>query len=118
MEDFSIPENDIFISKGVDNVNHKPHPYTIGPKHIKYASDHHSGMLGTETLKAVPCAVRNCQLSYEEHTSNKLLFLSLLRNASKDEVNTFVTDILKPILIENKIDGIAFVDTPEQYRII
>jgi hypothetical protein len=44
-----------------------PHPYTIGTKHVTHAADYHSGRIGEETCKAIPCAMKGCQLSYKEH---------------------------------------------------
>jgi hypothetical protein len=35
-----ILKNEVVKALSVDNVNHKPHPYVIGPKHIEYATEH------------------------------------------------------------------------------
>lgn len=112
----TINQSDLFLFKSITNVNHNPHPYTIGPKHIDYASKHHNGILGTETCENVPCAVPGCSIHYDGHTSDKVLFLQLKRNASKDEVQAFLTN-LKPELLKEKVDGIAFVETNEKFRI-
>ena len=107
---------DLFKVLSVDDVNHKPHPYMIGPRHITYASDHHSGRLGEEILKAVQCAHVDCRLSYEEHTSDNVCFLQLLRNGTNEEAQT----VLKALVdtIDNLVDGFAFVETPEKYRML
>ena len=88
----------------------------IGPKHIAYASDHHSGMLGEETLRVVKCAHPGCISSYDEHTSDKVMFFSLTRNCSNQEANDALKKLVK-LLEKNKIDGIAFVETPEEFRV-
>lgn len=44
---------DLYEVKDVLGVNHKPHPYVIGTAHITYASKHHGGMLGEDTVKNV-----------------------------------------------------------------
>jgi hypothetical protein len=111
-----INESDIFVCKDIMNVNHNPHPYTIGPKHIDYASKYHGGMIGQEACDNVPCAVPNCRLSYDKHTSDKVLFLQLKRNATPDEAQPFF-DSIKDTLLELKIDGVSFVETPEKFRI-
>ncbi len=113
-----INNSDIFTFKDIMNVNHKPHPYTIGPKHIAYASDHHGGLLGQETLDKVPCYVLGCQLSYDEHTSDKVLFLQLKRHATPEEASAlFVNPELKAELEKEKIAGVSFIETDEKFRI-
>lgn len=106
----------IFKLNSVQDVNHHPHPYTIGPKHVAYASDHHSGMLGEETLKKVPCAYSGCHLDYKDHKSEKVVFLSLLRNADSEEVRDTLVNI---VTVGNGIlAGVSFFETPEKFRIL
>ena len=69
--------NPMFTIEGIHAVNHKPHPFLVGPQHIKHASENHGGALNEETLKAVHCAVPGCYIPYEEHTSDTVLFLKL-----------------------------------------
>jgi len=102
--------------KSVQHVNHNPHPYTVGSRHIAYASEHHGGMLGKETLKKVKCAVPGCDLSYDEHTSDCVAFLSLLRNANNIEMDVIIKKLVDDIP-EGLFDGIVFVDTPDEFRI-
>ena len=106
----------LFKTLNVDTINHKPHRYMIGPKHIQHASDKHGGMLGTATLEAVHCAYPNCNSSYEEHTSDKVAFLQLKRDGENKEANDELKKIVD-IMKENKIDGVVMVETDEQYRI-
>lgn len=112
----TIDDSELFTFKDIMNVNHKPHPYVIGPKHISYASDHFNGMLSESTCEMVPCAHPGCTYSYKEHTSDKVLFLQLKRHMSANEANSFFVP-LKETLIEQKIDGVTFVETPEKFRI-
>ena len=51
-----------------------PHPFMIGSKHVFYASDKHSGVLGKEAILGLEkklgrpsCELRGCTLSYEQH---------------------------------------------------
>ena len=111
-----LKNQDVFMMKSIDNVNHKPHPYTIGPRHVAHAADHHSGILGQATVEAVKCAHPKCDLPHDQHTSDKVIFLSIKRNASEKEAN----DILQPLgkkMETDKIDGLTFVETPEKFRI-
>jgi hypothetical protein len=100
----------------INNINEKPHRFTIGPQHIKHAAEKHSGMLGLETLKAVQCAYPRCTTSYDEHTSNKVLFLQLQRNGSNEEANVELKKIVD-IMKENDIEGIVMVESDPEYRI-
>lgn len=108
-EQFQEIVEGFFIVKSITNVNYKPHPYTIGPEHIK-----NSKSMYLEPDSA-PCAVQGCRLKYAEHTSDKVLFLSILKDLTKDEAQ----NVLKKLpLEENKIDGVAFIETPEKFRIL
>ena len=111
-----LVEQDVFKFMSVENVNYNPHPYMVGPRHIKHAADNHGGMLGEATMKAIPCAHKGCNFSYEEHTSESVCFMQLLRNCSGNEASEVLKD-LQPILEEHKIDGFAFVETDQKYRI-
>lgn len=107
-----------FTVKSIENINHKPHPFMIGGRHIIFASDNYNGILGEACIKDKQfpkCSHSMCNLKYEEHTSDKVLFLSLVRELTNKEVQ----EALKKLpLKENKIDGISFVETPEKFRII
>lgn len=98
----------------VDEVNHRPHPFVIGPKHVDYASDHCGGMLGRNVVGRIPCD--HCKRPASEHEYDVVLVLKLTRNSKNSEAAA----VLKPLCDEMKadgIDGITFVDTPEKYRI-
>lgn len=107
---------DVFRVKDVLNVNHKPHPYIVGPKHITYASDNYGGILDERTLNKVKCDYKGCNLSYEEHTSDLVCFLQLKKNATNDEVKFILKELVDNVG-ETFIDGFGFVDTDEKFRI-
>jgi hypothetical protein len=101
---------DVFKVRGVHDVNHKPHPFTIGTRHVVHASDNHSGMLGDETMKAIGCDVSGCGMSYEDHTSDNVAFLQVIRKATTIEAN----DVLKGLvdeLGEDVVDGFTLVES-------
>jgi hypothetical protein len=100
----------------IERVNHKPHPYTIGPKHVAWASEHSGGSLTEETFKKVPCAARGCQLSYAEHTSDEAAFVQLTRNATGDEIRTILKRSTEK-LGDKFVDGFVFVETKEKFRV-
>lgn len=92
----------------VTTANHKPHPFCISSRHIAHASDHYCGRLGEESMRAAPCGMRGCNLSYDEHTSDLVMFLKLTRSMTSKEAQ----ESLKPICDEveaDKIDGFAFI---------
>lgn len=110
-----LMNQDVFTVNNVLDVNHKPHPYTVGAQHVTHAAKHHNGMLGEATLKAVGCAHPDCTTSYEDHTSDKVLFLSLLRDVRQEEARDILTRVI--VAGGGTLKGVAFVETPEQYRI-
>jgi hypothetical protein len=107
---------DPFRFRGIINVNHRPHPFTVGARHVWYAAEHCGGILGDEAIRAHPCAVRGCRLPVDEHTWETVMFLQSTRNATSEEAR----EALLPLTDEMEalgIDGFAFVETPEGYRI-
>lgn len=105
----------------VDYCNFKPHPYVIGVRHVVHASDHHSGMLGEETLRAIPCEYRSadgtgCHVPHDQHTHDTVLFLQLCRNLGNKEAADALFAI-KDEMVADKIDGFAFVESDEKFRI-
>ena len=102
----------------VMNVNHKPHQYTIGPRHVAYSAEHYGGMLGLETTQHVPCAYPGgCNLSYAEHKSNRVAMIQLKRNMKHEELQKELQRILDEIKDE-PFDGFTFVETPEKFRYV
>ena len=107
---------DKFIAKGIHNVNHAlGHPYTIGPKHIHH-SQQYGGMLGQATLDAIDCAHPGCRENYAAHTSDRVMFLQLLKTLTNKEASETLF-ALKTEFDAEKFAGFGFVDTPEKYRI-
>lgn len=111
-----------FIVKNIININHKPHPYVIGYAHVVYASDNFGGRLTEECILmgekrgVLRCYQKDCRIPYSQHTSDKVLFLSLKRNMTNEEAAKELSEI-KSLLEENKIDGILFVETEKKFRI-
>jgi hypothetical protein len=100
----------------IESVNFKPHPFMIGTKHVVHASDHCCGMLGEETMRAVPCAHPGCRSPYEAHVHDTVAMIQLTRNATNEEVQA----VLKPLCADfeaDGIDGFTFVETPDKFRI-
>jgi len=100
----------------VQSVNFSPHPFTIGSRHVEYASDHCGGRLGNDVIEKFPCAATGCKLLAKEHTFDVVLMLQLTRNATNAEC----VAVLKPIgkeMEEDGIDGLTMVETPEKYRV-
>lgn len=111
-----VNNTDGFTFQSITNVNHKPHPFTIGPKHIEHASRNYIGMLGDATCKAVPCSYKGCRVPYDQHTWDTVLFISLKRDMTNAEAN----EELKAVSVDMQddgIDGFALVETEEKFRI-
>jgi hypothetical protein len=107
--------NGDFEAVKVTTCNHRPHPFCIGTKHVAYASEHCNGILGVEAMRSAPCAMqegsyprRMCGLSYDEHTHETVLMLRPLRDMENEDAASVLT-LIKPLLEEHKIDGIALL---------
>lgn len=100
----------------ISQINHSPHPFTIGAKHVKHASKYHGGIIGDATFDTVPCAVPCCTLSRYDHKYDTVLALQLVRNIEKAESDPVLKKIT-PILERESIDGIVFVETEEKFRV-
>jgi len=115
-------DSDLFHMKDIMHVNYKPHPYTIGPKHIAYASDRYGGMLGDDAIingekeGKCKCAVPECNIPYTEHKADLVIFLQLKRNGTQDEADAYLKKIAKE-LPNDGIDGFAMIETEEKFRI-
>lgn len=124
-----IPEN-VLLFKSIEEVNHRPHRYTIGPRHISYASDRYGGILGKETCQAVQCAHPRCLSTYEEHVHDTVICVQLPRDVTTSELKKSMVEFQEVLLnviseiypqyktIESILDGWTFVDTPEKFRVI
>lgn len=100
----------LFTVHAVDNVNHRPHPFMIGPQHFPK-----DGGMYLDPDQA-PCAMSGCNLSYKEHTSDKVLFLELVRNCTNKEAHKVLKSIVD-VMKADKIDGVAFIDNDNGFRI-
>lgn len=118
----SLENQDLYKCLSIKNVNHNPHPYMLGPRHITYTADNYGGRLDEKAILAgekagkCNCAQPKCNIPYEDHTSDNVAFLQLLRNGDNDEANIIMKALVDD-LGEAFVDGFAFVETEEKYRI-
>lgn len=112
-----LGEDNLLKPVGIHEVNHKPHQFMVGPKHVKEASDHNGGALTEEICEKIPCAHKGCNIPYSDHESDKTLFLQLTRDVKNSEAAEQLVKI-KESLLENKVDGLAFVESEENHRFI
>lgn len=103
--------------KEIMSVNHDPHPFMIGSEHIVHADKHNNGILSKEVMEEVGCAHPGCNLSYDEHTFNTVLFIQLKRDVTNIEITNELRKMADDML-EDKIDGFVMVETEEKFRII
>jgi len=100
-----------------------PHPYCITPKHVSHACDHCGGMLGKEAIidaekhgaKCDICKKANKKhgspiLAFDQHITQKTLFIEVPQNKDLNKVEGLLTYLLKikPIAESLHIDGFAF----------
>jgi len=123
VKELGILLGEIFHAEGVQEINWKVdgqpgHPFTIGPKHVAYASDHHHGMLGKEVCEKIGCAAKGCNRPFSSHSHDTVLFLKLKAHTTEDKVRRVLTNTqVVNIMTQSKIDGFVFVETPEKFRI-
>lgn len=107
----------------IDSVNHKPHPYTIGPRHVAHASTNFNGMLTQQCIedgertRRIFCAHPGCGLSYHLHTSDTVLFIGVTMNTKDLNAVPGLGNYLVSIKDEATklgIDGFAFVDKSKE----
>lgn len=110
-------ETGIFKASGIHEENHRPHTFTVGPKHIEYAKEHNEGILSEEICEKLGCAHNKCKLPYSEHESDKTLFLQLKKDVEQENANLELLKI-KQALHDNKIKAVAFADTEEKFRFL
>lgn len=108
--------NPNFKILSIEDCNHKPHMFMIGPKHVAHAADNNGGMLGDATLKVIPCAQPGCKMLYAEHTHNTIVCVQLTKNLTNKAATVTLKKVAN-LLEENSIDGVTFVETKEKFRI-
>lgn len=114
----ALSRKGLFTLLSITPVNHKPHPFVIGGRHVSFAANNFGGGLGVEAIEAaerkgIYCAHPNCRLPYKEHTYDTVAFIKLTRHATNAEA----TEALKDVDGVVEISGFSFVETPEQFRI-
>lgn len=117
-----LKKQDLFKLKSIENVNHKPHPFCIGAEHIQRDT--------LDTTKGCAMLVddkgnwsntrkpgyHKCGLPYDDHTFDNICFLQQIRHGTNDEANIILKKLVNE-LGENFVDGFAFIETKEKYRI-
>jgi len=99
----------------IRDVNHRPHVFMVGPKHVAYAEDHCGGRLDSSVMEKIGCAHPHCHRPLSEHECDTMV-LRLTRNCTNAEVWA----VLGPMQAETVADGIkgvCFVETPEKFRV-
>lgn len=87
------------------------HPFVVGVKHVVHASNNYGGMLGEETMKAIPCD--HCHQDYSEHETALLIGCKI---PIKDKNDKAVPELHKYLLKNKKnaekenLAGFAFKD--------
>ena len=110
---------DILSIEGISSVNFKPHPYTIGTKHLEYNDSMYLGeseILDMEREHGPMCAHPQCQLLYGQHTSDTVAFIKLATNVDHEDLKSELLKIAD-LCKSNKVDGFGFIETDQKFRI-
>jgi len=98
----------LFEVVDVQSCNFKPHPFTIGPQHLKNSTSIYLDP------NCAPCAHRErgtrarCELKYEEHTCDRVVFLKCLKNMTNADAASKLAGVKKQ-MEKDKLDGFAFI---------
>ncbi len=88
------------------------HAYTVGPKHVTMAAEHHGGILAKEVMDKLPCAHPECRLKYDEHEFGLLVSCKAPLKPDDSKVNPELEAYLVSIKDEvekNGYVGFAFI---------
>lgn len=119
-EKYSAVEVDGFKVHDITTINHKPHPFVIGPKHVAFCADNYGGMLGdacTNDERFPACSAPGCYLTMREHTSNKVMAVMLTKNLSQEEAQQSLKRYVDAGMEDDGIEGFVFIESPEEFRI-
>lgn len=136
--------NDVFKVKGLFTAEHvhtftQPHPFCVTPQHVGHASDHFSGMLGSDAIldlekktQKPSCGMyvsddgkvhngykrgyHKCDLMYDEHVSKNVLIVKLTRDMTNAEAGTALCEV-KPMMEADKFEGVGFLNLNKEFRI-
>lgn len=106
-----ITHEDIIVY-GVHQVNHSPHPYTVGLRHIREANKNSGiGVIDKNLCRRVRCAVPNCNIPYDEHFSDTACFLQFKKDI-KIEVLRSQLKIVVDYFGKNskELSGFSFIE--------
>lgn len=114
LKSWPIPSGAQFTLHEITTVNHKPHPYTIGPKHLEASS----GILDESVCRRVPCAHPYCSTSYENHTHETVAVIQVSADGELADVPGLHDYLLsvKAKAEELGIDGFVFTKAPKPYQ--
>lgn len=96
----------LFTVLKIQQVNHRPHLFVVGTKHVAYASDHCNGILSEDVCEKIPCD--HCREPISKHVSDKALFLRLVRDLGNKEAADALF-VIKEQFVKDGIDGVAFI---------
>ena len=126
LKEFPTPKSKDFKLENIQSVNPKPHFYVITPRHVGHCSDHNCGMLNEQAIRDAEkdgalCGwrdknnARRCELPYDEHTCDKVLFIRALVNKPIKDLIGLKEYLLKikPVLEKLHLAGVAFIE-PEK----
>lgn len=92
----------------VVTINHKPHMFMIGPRHI-HEAQHHCGVIGREVIEAVPCAAPKCGQPHTAHTYDTVAVIALERPLTEAVVRAWLVQIADAKV--EGLDGFVFLET-------
>jgi len=99
---------------GIHESDHKPHPFTIGPKHLAKAKEISDGELTEEILIMYPCDAPGCKKPIGMHSTKRELILQLRKDTPESKAQEELLK-LQQLFTKHTIQTISFADTVEGY---
>lgn len=99
---------------GFKYINHKPHTYTVGSKHVDFSARRFNGKVNMKSIRSgeiagIRCAEPGCDLTYDQHTYDILCFCEIPEKIERDDMIKrlgFITKELKKDKVSRIIFGI------------
>lgn len=114
---------ELALLKNVPDPKYCDHYYTVGVKHVEFANEHHSGILGKEAIRAgekqgITCEEKNCNLEYDDHKIILTLFMYVPDNKKLNSckgLHDYLMSI-KPECDKYGVGGFGFLEKKDQYK--
>lgn len=105
-----VNATDMFMFRNITAVNYSPHPFVLGADHEEFAKEF-PDCTPEEIAAKRRCYYPECNLPYAAHTYDKIIALSLTRDANRAECSATLEGIAAAGFAKDGIEGYVFIDS-------